>query len=54
MLGQRYTALDLDKSLVGSVDFGMLGRAFIEYCQSGEVHDLVRDLYFVPVAKRRG
>lgn len=29
MLGKRYSELDLDNTLVGSVDFGMLGRALI-------------------------
>jgi dihydrolipoamide dehydrogenase len=29
MLGKRYSELDLDSTLVGSVDFGMLGRALI-------------------------
>lgn len=29
MLGKRYSELDMDSTLVGSVDFGMLGRALI-------------------------
>jgi phosphate transport system substrate-binding protein len=28
---------------------GELARAFIDYCRSGDVHDIVTDLYFTPL-----
>ncbi len=36
--------------LVTSGELSALQRAFIEYCRSAEVHDVVRDLAFVPAA----
>ena len=37
-------------SLVTTGELDELSKSFIEYASSSEVHDLVRDLYFVPVS----